>query len=628
MNEREQSLHLAQELDRQITHPEAQPEGLDTGEQDLLHLAGRLSAHSPLAPTGDEIKRLRSRFERARAAGRTDSPRLRFQPALRAVVIAAILLAVFIGISVLITDLLQIPRPSAAGPVTATGTPAGIRPAVETDMPAAPTGTPLAEIFPFPVQTQTASGVSLELRDLKTIGGSFRATLCYQPPDQRDWRLEEVSLHTVEADGVFYPSSSGQPEPGADGRVCETFTAAIPNDGRVGSIGITVRRLVALRETNPDCAAVNQQLARDYPGLVLRCDTTGGFAWSVEDTPEGMDSNRVLDLEHTYVMYDVRSGPWSFSVLPVQVAQITAEAAPDPVVVPTACRDALVLAADPQQRGAFSKLPAGTVGLGSLQSGDFTFHLALACDPSFSRLKMAGDDHSEINGLGVLLAIAYTGAPTGGATVDYSGGVWPFVTFSASGGSLNPGGWYSEWEGLSFPGDVRPDFTQSDVRLRFVVRLRASGGQIEGAALAFTLQREPDGYRPADVTVEPLVDAERQSLDPGPADPLPFPTLAVPAPTFSPENQALLDRMERWQQPLISTSGWVHFRWRTNMDRGNDLFGGLKEYFSDEWYQVDARGIVIAMIHVDSAPDGTPMQQTVNQNGKSTNLTYGMTGEF
>lgn len=638
MNEREQALRLAYDLDRQLTDPNASPEQTGQEDQALLRLVGRLSGHSPFVPNATERVRLRQQFEQARSSRSTHpswarSVLLSIEPALKVALIAAILIVAFIGISILISDLLKIPRPIVAGPALHTSTPETVRPVAGTYIPAttpsAPTETPIAEAFP--IQAQTADGIRLELRDLKTIGSSFRATLCYQPPDQRNWRLEEVTLHTVEADGVFYPSSSAQPSPGADGQACETFTAAIPNSWKVGSIDITVKRLVALRETTPDCDAINQQLAQDYPGMSLRCNSAGsGFGWTVEKSPADMSTAKLRRVEQTYIENDVHSGPWNFSVSPTQVTTMVSSDFPaDPVVVPGACADtSRYILLDPQiANGLVVENPAGIAGSGTYGSGQFAFTLVLACDPNFSRLKMAGDDDSEINGLGIVYTIAYQGEGTIEKVENFDGPS-PFVLHSGGGGSMRSGDMISGWEGLRFPENARPDFHQVDVRLRYQVKVRTGEGAIEGAALVFTLQREAEGYRPVDVVVEPLTDAEKKTVESDLNAPAPFPLQATTATPISAEAQALLDLTDRWQQPMLATPGWVHLRTRVEMPTGNGLYAGLTEYRTDEWYQIDAQGMVNTLIHVDSRLDGAVLQQAVSQNGKTTNLTYGMGGDF
>ena len=242
-------------------------------------------------------------------------------------------------------------------------------------------------------------------------------------------------------------------------------------------------------------------------------------------------------------------------------------------------------------------------------------------------MKLAGDEFSEINGLGIEYAIGYDGEGMVGKVEAFSG-VSPFIMHGSGGGSMSRGDMLFGWEGLRFPDNAKPDFRQVDVRLRYQVKVRTGEGTIEGAALVFTLQRAPEGYRPVDVTVEPLTDAERKTVESDLSAPVPYPTQAAVVEPVMPEAQSLLDLLDRWQQPLLAAPGWVHLRTRTNIPGGNSLYAGLTEYRTDEWYQIDAQGMVNAMIHIDRMLDGTPLQQTVSQNGKTTNLTFGMGGDF
>ncbi len=90
------------------------------------------------------------------------------------------------------------------------------------------------------------------------------------------------------------------------------------------------------------------------------------------------------------------------------------------------------------------------------------------------------------------------------------------MTNTGAGGILDSHIAFGGYQGMQFPDTVHPDFTQSDVTLRYLVKILTPDGTIQGAALVFTLQRAPEGYRPQNVTVEPLTGAERQSIEGGP----------------------------------------------------------------------------------------------------------------
>ena len=487
----------------------------------------------------------------------------------------------------------------------------------------------------FKPQSQTANGITLELRDQVIIGTSPRATLCYTAPGEGSWRLEGVTVQAGGRPSTFYPSSSAQPQPDANGLICETFTAAYPLTTGTGAREwkLTVQRLVGPRQTTPVCEAMAKQITNDHPGLVIECRSSSGMpSYTLGEPPPGMRLYEASRLIRTYFEADVRSGPWTFTINPREVTFLQYTTSPtNLVVVPAACDTMSSVLSDTQFTQALDHLPqpAGVVGGGTLRSGNFTFLMGLSCDPNFSRLKPYGDERSFINGLGVLFAIRYDGPSTADG-VQYLSGIWPFVMHQGGGGSLESGSFLMDYQGLMLHETIQPDLTQSDVRLRYLARVRLPDGSIDGAALVFTLQRAFEGYRPVDVTVEPLKDEEKLTaeLTTTPNVPLPFPTLSVPQKSVSTENQAVLDLLDRWQKPLLASQGWIHTRTRTEMPGGNDLYAGLTEYMNDDWYLVDAQTQVIATIHIDRRMDGTLLQQVVSQNGKSTNLTFGGGGEF
>ena len=434
----------------------------------------------------------------------------------------------------------------------------------------------------FPVQVQTVNGIRMELREVVSIGSSLRATLCYQPPSDSAWRLQAVELKVSNPDLVlpFYPSSSARPAAGSDGFACETFTVAHPGVSPVGDWTISARRLVGPRETAPDCAAVQAQIDQEVTGVELRCDsdTRGyGFTYSVDKVPPETSEAALRQLVNTYMEADVRYGPWVYNFAAESISSAISAGAPvSPVVVPSSC-DPDITRLEEGHQGTLLSHPnlSGVAGAGIAQSGDFSFKLGLACDPSFSRLMTGGDYDSEINGLGILWEATYQGQNIDGEVNSFSG-VEPFGKLSGGTSGMTKGSSMLEYKGLQFPENIRPDFTQADVRLRYLVKLRTPDGTIQGAVLSFTLQRAPEGYRPVDVSVDPLSDAERQTVESDPNAPLPFPTLPAAANSVPPETQALLDLLERWQKPLLATPGWIHLRTRTEMPGGNDLYAGLK----------------------------------------------------
>lgn len=156
--------------------------------------------------------------------------------------------------------------------------------------------------------------------------------------------------------------------------------------------------------------------------------------------------------------------------------------------------------------------------------------------------------------LGIVYAIRYEGDGTV-EQVEYYDGVFPFIMHSGGSGAMRRGDLMGSWIGLRFPDHAKPDFQQTDVRLRYQVKVQTEDGAIEGAALVFSLQREPEGYRPVEVTVEPLTEAERATVESDLSSPAPYPKLPPSVQQVPPETQTLLDLLDRWQNRCLPHPG-------------------------------------------------------------------------
>lgn len=293
------------------------------------------------------------------------------------------------------------------------------------------------------------------------------------------------------------------------------------------------------------------------------------------------------------------------------------------VLVPEACEIPVSKLSDPQML-PFQSLQ-GLIGGGTVESGDFTMELWLACDPAFSRAKISGDQFSEIDGLGILSLWHYHGPDMDGYINEFAG-IEPYVREVGGSGpvSNNPSGTFLK--GLQFPAGIIPDFSQADAPLRYVFKTRTPDGILSGAALSFTLQRQADGYRPVGIRLQALPESELQAVEGQPDVPAPFATRDPY--TLYPQLQEVHDLLTRWLAPLRATPGWVHRLTRVHDDSSNDLYAGLKDYTMEDWYRIDERGYVTALVTNVLTPDGRILQQSYSIEGKSVNLTFGGTGSF
>ena len=192
-----------------------------------------------------------------------------------------------------------------------------------------------------------------------------------------------------------------------------------------------------------------------------------------------------------------------------------------------------------------------------------------------------------------------------GNAEDFAG-IEPFVRRFSVWGPIKASSASSGWDGLSSL-NVIPDLSRQDTPLRYVYKIRVPDGAIYGAALSFVLRREANGYRPVEVQVAPLSQAELQSVETTPGTALPFPTLE-PEDVYS-ELRELRAMLAPWQQSLLAQPGWGHISYDV-YDPANGLYDPLTKWVREDWYQIDAQGMVIAYVFRDRTEDGRILQQS------------------
>ncbi|MFM8320126.1 MAG: TolB family protein [Chloroflexota bacterium] len=265
-------------------------------------------------------------------------------------------------------------------------------------------------------------------------------------------------------------------------------------------------------------------------------------------------------------------------------------------------------------------LPQGVVGGGTLQNGDFVFKLQLACDPRFGSGENDLGLYSEVAGLGIYSAWQYTGAAASGSVVEYAGFV-PYVRENGAVGELSSGLSSAGSRGIQFPAAVFADFAGRPVTLRYVVELHTPDGQWLGAALRFTLQPEPGGYRPEQVTLERLPQAERGAALPVNAVPPPF---ALLAPGFVHPLLGELSELNRQAATALQgRPGWLHVASRTENWAGAQPASVTQD---DSWYLLDDQGAPQSWITRQLDEQGQALQVSVMQDGAWRNLSTGESG--
>ena len=290
-----------------------------------------------------------------------------------------------------------------------------------------------------------------------------------------------------------------------------------------------------------------------------------------------------------------------------------------PVLSQAACATSI----QPADQPDFGDRPGLLIGGDTIQVGDFTLDLWLQCDSVFGASGGYLDAQSEIAGLGIYAGWTYHGTPQEGDIHTYAG-FEPYVRPYGGYGDLMDGSGDGANLGLQFPLQVIPAWTQIDeLPLRFNYLLQPPDGEALGGVLSFTLKREPQGFQPVEIAVAPwqgdiALLRERQASG------------ISPVPTKDPAElypiwKEAVDLLNGWQASLLSGPGWIHLvDRRFDSGGGNQLFGGRTEILSEEWYQRDEQGFVATRAHLDRGTDGTILQQSYTQDGRTVNLTFGI----
>lgn len=324
---------------------------------------------------------------------------------------------------------------------------------------------------------------------------------------------------------------------------------------------------------------------------------------------------------------EVVSKPFNQFPQPAGIATATTQ----PVIIPQALKVVSAVcklnAADTflDENMVYPEIPQAFIGGGRVESGDFKFDLWLGCDERYNNdTPSTPDTFSEINGLGVFSAYSYNGPEQDGTLWDYAG-FEPFIRQSSGVSPIGSGMQSFVIRGLQFSNDIIPDFTQQDTRLRYVYFAELPDGNRYGAALAFTLQRELEGYRPVDIDVTTLSAEELVNIENQEQSNLPF-AIRNPIEDFTNLN-TIRQRLEDWQNALISPAGWLYTHTAIEDHGNNTLYGDITNYINENWYYLDNNGRAIMSISQTSQPDGSILQQSVYANGLGRNLTFGTTYE-
>jgi hypothetical protein len=284
----------------------------------------------------------------------------------------------------------------------------------------------------------------------------------------------------------------------------------------------------------------------------------------------------------------------------------------------TACALAQTPAIEPSVWNFSGKVLPGS---GQVQSGDFKFGLWLACDPGFSASANDRAKFSELEGLGIYYSWSYSGSDQHGTTIVYSG-IEPSYQMSGTfGPTLSASISQSGSQGLSFPVRYPPDWSQANLRMRYVIKVQAPDGRLQGAELHFDLVNSTAGYTVQNLAAIPLPAEDLSDISTG--------IMLKPGYQLRPLDPLLAEMVsltQKWSQTMGTGPGWVHLL--TEMDNPN---GGVQANGNpapvwgqwDDWYLIDATGHRINAISRTLDRAGNEDHVTVLRNGFWDNLSDG-----
>lgn len=276
-----------------------------------------------------------------------------------------------------------------------------------------------------------------------------------------------------------------------------------------------------------------------------------------------------------------------------------------------------------EQHLSFQDMPQALVGGGNVESGDFQLDIWLGCDDEFNNNSNYGaNTFSEIEGLGIVSMYTYNGVAMEGTLWDYAGFA-PFVRQSSGTTPVAISMGSFVVRGIQFSNEIIPDFSKQDTPLRYIYFAELPDGRRFGAVLAFTLQRELEGYRPVDISVSTLSAKELENIENQDQADLPFAT-RNPIENF-PILNSIKTKLESWQNSLTNPPGWLYIKTTIEDYSGNTLYGGLNNYIDESWYDLDENGRSIRYITQISTTDGRVLQQSVYANDLGRNLTFNTT---
>jgi len=163
-----------------------------------------------------------------------------------------------------------------------------------------------------PAQTLTVNGVGVTLDEIAYAPSMTNARLCYDLPDESKSWAPFGGLETSQGPIDWSSVTSG--EPPADGRQCALIQFPAPYDRQPATWTLTIDRIEAGLDVNPDNFEQMQALFAEYGITIEMHQSDGGFGWGAHLAEDSeYDYGTALDGIMTRLGLRVK-GPWVFTL--------------------------------------------------------------------------------------------------------------------------------------------------------------------------------------------------------------------------------------------------------------------------------------------------------------------------
>jgi hypothetical protein len=172
---------------------------------------------------------------------------------------------------------------------------------------------PIIEVISFPMAIKI-DDINLEFSGYRRVSNILAIEICFAPPSQERWLLDNVVLE-IDNQEIPYTSLFSDTKTGrADGFSCGIVSYPIdriPDSGKAEwSIG-QLRTVVFSSNAQRDCDKAQKKLDEAKTGILITCDSSG---FEIFEKPQTMSDNEAYDLIQDAFSNTIQVN-WRFSFL-------------------------------------------------------------------------------------------------------------------------------------------------------------------------------------------------------------------------------------------------------------------------------------------------------------------------